>query len=284
MAGTLYVVPTPIGHLGDITDRARAVLAEADFIAAEDTRVTLKLLNSLALKKPLVSYYEHNRRESGARIAARIAAGETAALVTDAGTPAISDPGEDLVALCAEQGLPVVALPGPCALVTALSVSGLPSGRFCFEGFLAMNKKSRRAHLAALRAETRTMIFYEAPHKLPHTLTDLLETLGDRRAAVCRELTKRHEEVWRTTLGAAAAHYAEHAPRGEFVLVVEGAPETPPPPPSLADAVARAQEDIAGGISLRDAARRAAERTGLPRSAVYAALVSTLSPRSGNKK
>ncbi|MDR1158478.1 MAG: 16S rRNA (cytidine(1402)-2'-O)-methyltransferase [Oscillospiraceae bacterium] len=272
MAGTLYVVPTPIGHLGDLTERARTVLGEADFIAAEDTRVTLKLLNHLGLKKPLVSYYEHNRRESGARIAARIAAGETAALVTDAGTPAISDPGEDLVALCAGQGIPVVALPGPCALVTALSVSGLPSGRFCFEGFLAMNKKSRRAHLAALRTETRTMIFYEAPHKLPHTLTDLLETLGDRRTAVCRELTKRHEEVWRTTLGAAAAHYAEHAPRGEFALVVEGTPEAPPPP-SLADAVARAKEDLAGGSSLRDAARRAAGRTGLPRSAVYAALV-----------
>ncbi|MDR0380736.1 MAG: 16S rRNA (cytidine(1402)-2'-O)-methyltransferase [Oscillospiraceae bacterium] len=273
MAGTLYVVPTPIGHLGDMTERARAVLAQVDFIAAEDTRVTLKLLNHMGVKKPLVSYYEHNRRESGARIAARVAAGETAALVTDAGTPAISDPGEDLVALCAGQGIAVVALPGPCALVTALAVSGLPAGRFCFEGFLAMNKKSRRAHLAALRAETRTMIFYEAPHKLPHTLADLLEALGDRRAAVCRELTKRHEEVWRTTLHEAAAHYAEHAPRGEFVLVVEGRPDTPPPSPSLASAVEQAKEELSGGVSLRDAARRAAERTGLSRSAVYAALV-----------
>jgi 16S rRNA (cytidine1402-2'-O)-methyltransferase len=273
MAGILYVVPTPIGHLGDLTDRARAVLAGVDFIAAEDTRVTLRLLSHLGLKKTLVSYYEHNRRGSGARIAARVAAGETAALVTDAGTPAISDPGEDLVALCAGQGTPVVALPGPCALITALSVSGLPSGRFCFEGFLSMNKKSRRAHLTALRAETRTMLFYEAPHKLPHTLTDLLETLGDRRVAVCRELTKRYEEVWRTTLSEAAARYAEHAPRGEFVLVVEGAPETPPAPPSLADAVAQAKEDMTDGASLRDAARRAAGRAGLPRSAVYGALI-----------
>lgn len=273
MPGTLYVVPTPIGHLGDLTERARATLAAVDFIAAEDTRVTLKLLNHCGLKKPLVSYYEHNRRESGDRIADRVAAGEDCALVTDAGTPAISDPGEDLVALCAERGLPVVALPGPCALVTALSVSGLPSGRFCFEGFLAMGKKSRRAHLAALRNETRTLVFYEAPHKLSATLADLLAALGNRRVAVCRELTKRHEEVRRTTLAEALDHYAVHPPRGEFVLVVEGAPEPDEAAGTLDDALALARRRLDGGESRRDAVRRAASATGQPRNAIYAALV-----------
>ena len=221
---TLCLVPTPIGNLSDISPRARQALADADFIAAEDTRVALRLLNHLELKKPLVSYYEHNKEGSGPKIVARILTGQRCALVSDAGSPAISDPGEDLVRLCAEAGIPVTAIPGPCAAITALSISGLPTGRFCFEGFLSTNKKSRQAHLDGLRSETRTMIFYEAPHKLTATLADLSAVFGaERRISLCRELTKLHEEVLRTTLGEAAAYYAEHAPRGEFVLIVEGA-------------------------------------------------------------
>ena len=225
MAGTLYLVPTPIGNLGDISPRCAETLAQADFIAAEDTRVSRKLLNHLGLKKPMVSYYRHNTQAGGQAVLERLLAGESCALVTDAGTPAVSDPGEELVALCAQAGVEVVALPGPCALITALAVSGLPTGRFTFEGFLAMNKKNRRAHLAALRDEERTMIFYEAPHKLRATLADLLEQFGpERRLTLCRELTKLHEEVRRTTLGVAAEFYETNPPRGEFVLVLEGAP------------------------------------------------------------
>ena len=226
MAGTLYLVPTPIGNLGDISPRAKKTLAEVDFIAAEDTRVTLKLLNHLEIKKPLVSYYEHNKAESGPRIVERLLAGECCALVTDAGSPAISDPGEDLVALCAKADICVCAIPGPCAVVTALSVSGLPTGRFCFEGFLSTNKKSRREHLDSLKGEMRTMIFYEAPHKLQNTLKDLCAAFGtERRISLCRELTKLHEQILRMTLGEALAYYTENDPRGEYVLVLEGAPE-----------------------------------------------------------
>ena len=224
MAGMLYLVPTPIGNLGDISLRCRETLEQADFIAAEDTRVSLKLLNHLQIKKPLVSYYEHNREASGQKILERILAGETCALVSDAGSPAISDPGEDLVALCAANGITVSAIPGPCAVITALSISGLPTGRFTFEGFLSTNKKSRQEHLDALAGEQRTMIFYEAPHKLTHTIADLIAAFGpDRRISLCRELTKLHEEVIRTTLQGAARLYAEQAPRGEYVLVLEGA-------------------------------------------------------------
>ncbi len=273
---TLYVVPTPIGNLGDMTERARQVLGAVGFIAAEDTRVAVKLLNHLGLKKPLVSYYEHNRAESGDRIADRIAAGEDCALVTDAGTPAISDPGEDLVALCAGRGLPVVALPGACAAVTALSVSGLPSGRWCFEGFLSMNKKGRKEHLASLATETRTMIFYEAPHKLQATLADLFQAFGPRRVAVCRELTKLHEEVLRTTLPQAVDHFAVTPPRGEFVLVLEGAAVVREDPVSLEEAVAQAMSLIGRGESPRDAVRRAASRTGVSRKEIYAAVVRQL--------
>ena len=202
MAGMLYLVPTPIGNLSDISVRCRKTLEQADFIAAEDTRVTLKLLNYLEIKKPLVSYYEHNKLESGPKIVRRILDGETCVLVSDAGSPAISDPGEDLVRLCAEADIPVCAIPGPCAVITALSISGLPTGRFCFEGFLSINKKSRQEHLAGLQQERRTMIFYEAPHKLLATLKDLANAFGaDRRVSLCRELTKLHEEVVRTTLG-----------------------------------------------------------------------------------
>ena len=228
MAGILYLVPTPIGNLNDISPRCAQTLAEADFIAAEDTRVSLKLLNHLEIKKSLVSYHEHNKAESGSKILVRLLAGETCALVTDAGSPAISDPGEDLVRLCAENGVTVCAIPGPCALVTALSISGLPTGRFTFEGFLSVNKKSRQEHLTGLKDETRTMIFYEAPHKLLATLRDLTAAFGeDRRISLCRELTKLHEEVRRMTLGEASAYYEENPPRGEFVLVVAGAEEKP---------------------------------------------------------
>ena len=247
MAGMLYLVPTPIGNLGDVSERARETLENADFIAAEDTRVTLKLLNHLGIKKSLVSYYEHNKAFKGDKIVDRILAGETCAQVSDAGSPAISDPGEDLVKQCVAAGIRVCAIPGPCAAITALSISGQSTGRFCFEGFLSTAKKSRREHLDSLKKEHRTMIFYEAPHKLAATLQDLLETFGpDREISLCRELTKLHEEVIRTNLKGAVEYYEETAPKGEFVLIVAGAPEETQqtasprgrcPPGSPADAV-----------------------------------------------
>ena len=271
---TLCLVPTPIGNLSDISPRARQALADADFIAAEDTRVALRLLNHLELKKPLVSYYEHNKEGSGPKIVARILTGQRCALVSDAGSPAISDPGEDLVRLCAEAGIPVTAIPGPCAAITALSISGLPTGRFCFEGFLSTNKKSRQAHLDGLRSETRTMIFYEAPHKLTATLADLSAVFGaERRISLCRELTKLHEEVLRTTLGEAAAYYAEHAPRGEFVLIVEGAAPLTPEAVSEADALEAVRALIGQGLSRKDAVRRVSEQTGIPKNELYNAAV-----------
>ena len=270
MAGILYLVPTPIGNLGDISARMADTLAEVDFIAAEDTRVTLKLLNHLGLKKPLISYYRHNTEAGGQAVLDRLLAGESCALVTDAGTPAISDPGEDLVALCAQNGVDVVSIPGPCALVTALAASGLPTGRFTFEGFLAMNKKNRRAHLEELVGERRTMIFYEAPHKLTATLDDLTAAFGpDRRISLCRELTKLHEEVRRTTLGEAVRWYAENPPRGEFVLVVEGAPESVEEAITLEDGLALVDRLRAEGRSLRDAVKLAAKETGLPKNQLY---------------
>lgn len=271
MAGILYLVPTPIGNLGDISQRMADTLAEVDFIAAEDTRVSLKLLNHLGLKKPLISYYRHNTEAGGQAVLSRLLAGESCALVTDAGTPAISDPGEDLVALCAQNGVEVVAIPGPCALVTALAASGLPTGRFTFEGFLAMNKKNRRAHLEELAGERRTMIFYEAPHKLTATLDDLAAAFGpDRRISLCRELTKLHEEVRRTTLGEAVTWYAENPPRGEFVLVVEGAPETAAEELTMEDGLARVAALRSAGSSLRDAVKQTAKETGLPKNELYA--------------
>lgn len=268
MSGMLYLVGTPIGNLGDFSPRAAEVLAAVDFIAAEDTRVSLKLLSHLGIKKPLVSYYEHNRRRSGPEIVARLLGGESCALVTDAGMPAISDPGEELVRLCAESGVTVVAVPGPSAVVTALALSGLPTGRFCFEGFLSTAKKSRREHLEAVRGETRTMVFYEAPHKLRDTLADMLAAWGDREIALCRELTKLHEEVIRTTLSQAAAYYAETAPRGEFVLVIRGAAPAARSV-SLEEALEQVAELQAGGMSRKDAARQVAEATGLSRKAIY---------------
>ncbi|WP_297232529.1 16S rRNA (cytidine(1402)-2'-O)-methyltransferase [uncultured Flavonifractor sp.] len=270
MAGILYLVPTPIGNLGDISQRMADTLAAVGFIAAEDTRVSLKLLNHLGLKKPMISYYRHNTEAGGQAVLGRLLAGESCALVTDAGTPAVSDPGEDLVRLCAQNGVEVVAIPGPCALVTALSVSGLPTGRFTFEGFLAMNKKNRRAHLEELRQERRTMIFYEAPHKLTATLADLAELFGtDRRISLCRELTKLHEEVRRTTLGEAVTWYEANPPRGEFVLVVEGASEDARETPTLEQGLERVAQLREQGMSLKDAARQAAKETGLPKNELY---------------
>ncbi|MCD8334520.1 MAG: 16S rRNA (cytidine(1402)-2'-O)-methyltransferase [Clostridiales bacterium] len=272
MAGTLYLVPTPIGNLGDLSPRAAETLAAVDFIAAEDTRVSVKILNHLGLKKPMVSYYRHNTETSGPQILRRLLEGENCALVTDAGTPAISDPGEELVALCVEAGVTVVPLPGPCALVTALAASGLPTGRFTFEGFLAMNKKNRRDHLDSLRGETRTMVFYEAPHKLVATLADLAAVFGpERRVALCRELTKLHEEVVRTTLGQAVERYREQPPRGEFVLVVEGAaPAEEGPVLTLEQAVERVcalyREEQ---LPMKEAARQVAAETGFQKKELY---------------
>ena len=272
MAGILYLVPTPIGNLGDISLRAKQTLENADFIAAEDTRVTLKLLNHLEIKKSLVSYYEHNKTFKGSQIVERILAGETCALVSDAGSPAISDPGEDLVKQCAEAGITVCAIPGPCAAITALSISGQSTGRFCFEGFLSMSKKSRREHLDSLRTEKRTMIFYEAPHKLMNTLEDMAQVFGeDRPISFCRELTKLHEQVLRTTLGEAIPYYTENPPKGEFVLVVAGAPEEEKAAPSPTDAAARVQELMEQGLSRKDAIKQTAQELNLPKNTVYAA-------------
>ena len=270
LAGTLYLVPTPIGNLGDISRRMAETVAQADFIAAEDTRVTVKLLNHLGLKKPMLTYHRHNTDSGGQAVIDRLLAGESCALVTDAGTPAISDPGEELVARCAALDIPVCAIPGPCALVTALAVSGQPTGRFTFEGFLAMNKKNRRAHLDALRGEERTMIFYEAPHKLPATLADLSEAFGpDRPLTLCRELTKLHEEVRRTTLGEAAAFYGENEPKGEFVLVVRGAEPVQEGEASLEDGLVLVDKLRGEGLSLRDAVKRTAKELGLSRNQLY---------------
>ena len=274
MAGTLYLVPTPIGNLGDISQRMAQTLEQADFIAAEDTRVSIKLLNHLGLKKPMVTYHRHNTETGGQAVIDRLLAGENCALVTDAGMPAISDPGEELVARCAQQSIPVVTIPGPCALVTALAASGQPTGRFTFEGFLAMNKKNRRAHLDALREEERTMIFYEAPHKLQATLKDLCQTFGaDRPVSLCRELTKLHEEIRRTTLGQAEEYYRENPPKGEFVLVVRVAPPKREEEATLEDGQALVEELMAQGTSQRDAVKQAAKTLGLSRNQLYDAVV-----------
>ena len=269
MPGKLCLVGTPIGNLGDMSPRALRALEEADFIAAEDTRVTLKLLNHFNIKKPLVSYYEHNARSAGERILERILAGENCALVTDAGMPSVSDPGEDLAARCAGAGVELTAVPGPCAAVTALALSALPAGRFCFEGFLSTSGRSRREHLESLKGERRTMIFYEAPHKLVKTLEDLRAAFGPgRRIALCREMTKLHEEVVRSTLGEAAALYAETPPRGEFVLVVEGTAEAKTEF-GREEALALVERRRAEGMSLKEACRLTAEETGIKKNELY---------------
>jgi len=274
----LYVIGTPIGNLGDFSPRGLQSLRDCDFIAAEDTRVTAKLLHHFGISKPMVSYHEHNRRACGQKIAARLLAGETCALVTDAGMPAISDPGEDLVALCHDSGIPVEAVPGPTAFATALAISGFPSGRFTFEGFLSVNKRGRAEHLNALASETRTMIFYEAPHKLPHTLCDFALRFGERSLAIVRELTKIHEQVIRTTCCEANERYGKDNPdaiqlKGEIVLILAGAPVADIQETPLEDAIALAQEYIGQGMSQGESAKRAAKETGRRRNEIYAKLV-----------
>ncbi|MCD8254560.1 MAG: 16S rRNA (cytidine(1402)-2'-O)-methyltransferase [Oscillospiraceae bacterium] len=277
MAGTLYLVGTPIGNLGDISPRALEILSTVDFIAAEDTRVTLKILNHFAIKKPLICYFEHNRAEMGEKLLSRLLGGESCALVTDAGMPAISDPGEDIVRRCAEEGVAVCAVPGPCAAVTALAVSGLPTQRFTFEGFISVNGKSRREHLESLKGEKRTMIIYEAPHKLLRTLSDLLDALGDRPVAVCRELTKLHEEILRTTLSGALAHFVETPPRGEFVLIVGGKPEQTQPSVSAENALEAVEALRAEGLGLKAACKAAAQTTGFSSNGLYSMYINARS-------
>ena len=275
MPGKLYVVGTPIGNLSDFSPRAIETLEKVDFIAAEDTRVTVKLLNHFEINKPMLAYYEHNKMQRGGDIIARLLSGEDCALVSDAGMPAISDPGEDLVRMCHENGIPVESVPGPSALITALAISGMKSGRFCFEGFLSVNKPSRRAHLAEVKKETRTMIFYEAPHKLPATLCDMLEVFGDRKIALVRELTKLHEEVIRTTLSEAAEMYGEeNKPRGEYVLIVEGFdPDTESSAYTLEDAVEMAKNYMKEGSPASLAAKTAAVDTGFKKGDIYKLLI-----------
>lgn len=273
MSGKLYVVGTPIGNLSDFSPRAVETLASVDFIAAEDTRVTLKLLNHFEIKKPMVSYFEHNRRERGEIILERIKSGENCAIVTDAGMPAISDPGEDLVNLCLSNGIPVESVPGPTAFATAMAMSGLPSGRFTFEGFLSVNKPSRREHLEEIVSERRTMVFYEAPHKLTATLKDLYKYLGDRRIALIKELTKIHETVERTTLSQACEKYSTQTPKGEFVIVIEGSTESKQKEVSLDEAVALAKGLVENGMAINDAAKEIAKETKLKKGDIYKALL-----------
>lgn len=274
MAGILYVVGTPIGNLGDISPRALSTLEEVDFIAAEDTRVTLKLLNHFEIKKPMVSYFEHNKHERGEIICQRILNGESCAIVTDAGMPCISDPGEMLIKQCIEYGIKTQVVPGPSAVISALAISGLPTGRFIFEGFLSVNKKSRREHLNEVKNEKRTMIFYEAPHKLNATLKDMLESFGDRKISIVRELTKIHEEVINTTLEKAVEAYKDAPLKGEIVLIIEGATiEEATEEYTLDDAVRMAQamaEDE--DISISEATKRTAKLTGIKKGVIYKAI------------
>lgn len=272
MAGILYVVGTPIGNLGDFSPRAVEVLSSVDFIAAEDTRVTIKLLNHFGIKKPMVSYYEHNRTERGAVLIERMLNGENCALVSDAGMPIISDPGEDLTLRCHENGIQVCAVPGPSAFVTALAISGMPSGRFTFEGFLSVSKPSRKRHLEELVNEKRTMIFYEAPHKLLSTLEDMYSYFGNRSIALVKELTKIHENVERTTLLDASVKYKEIAPKGEFVLIVEGKPEEEETVITLETATEMALKLVEEGYSKNEAAKEVAKKTGLKKSDIYKTL------------
>ena len=273
MSGKLYVVGTPIGNLEDMSPRAVRILSEADFIAAEDTRVTVKLLNHFDIKKEMLSYYEHNKNTKGNLIIERILKGESCALVSDAGMPAISDPGEDLVRQAHIAGITVESVPGPSALVTALAISGMASGRFCFEGFLSVNKISRKSHLDELKNEKRTMIFYEAPHKLNATLKDMLKVFGDRKIALVRELTKIHETVFNTTLSGACDFYAVNQPKGEFVLIIEGKKEEETELYTFEDAVKLAKRLTDEGKSTSSAAKEAAEISGIKKGDIYKALI-----------
>ena len=277
MNGKLYIVGTPIGNLGDMTFRAVEVLQAVDFIAAEDTRVTRKLLSHYEISKPLVSYYEHNRKESGEKIVARIASGESCALVTDAGMPAISDPGSELVMWCAEEGIEVVVIPGASAVVSAVAISGMESTRFCFEGFLSTSKKSRREHLNEIRDEKRAMVFYEAPHKLKRTLSDLVKTLGGKRKiAICREMTKLYEECIRTTLAEAEQYYEANNPKGEFVLVIEGAAQQQTQPDER-EAIERALSLVESGLGASEAAKQVAMEYGVSKNMLYREILASQS-------
>lgn len=269
--GILYVVGTPIGNLGDMTYRAVETLKGVDFICAEDTRVSAKLLNYFEIKKPLVSYHEHNAAEVGERIVARLIAGESAAIVTDAGMPCISDPGELLVKQCAESGVQVTVVPGATAAMSAIAVSGLSTKCCSFRGFLSVNKKQRLSHLAAVKDCADTLIFYEAPHKLINTLSDLLAVLGDRRIALCRELTKLHEEVRRCTLSQALAYYNDNKPKGEFVLVIEGASESDAAADTIEQAIAQVERLTESGMRPADACREIAKVTAFSKSELYSA-------------
>ena len=274
VGGTLYLVATPIGNLADLSPRALKVLSEVDFVAAEDTRNSGLLLAHFGISKPMISYFEHNKRERGEKIVERLLDGESCALVTDAGTPAISDPGADLVALCAEKNIPVTSIPGACAAITALTLSALPTGRFVFEGFLSTDKSERRARLTELSGETRTMILYEAPHKLRATLADLCRFWGEERpVTLCREITKLNEEVLRTTLGGAAAHFEEVEPRGEFVLIVAGAPQKALADTYPSDPAAHVAALTEGGMARMDAIKAAARARGVSKSALYRQLL-----------
>lgn len=274
--GKLYLVATPIGNLADLSERAIKVLSEVDFIAAEDTRNSMRLLSHLEIHKPMVSYFEHNKRERGEQILARLQNGESCALITDAGTPAISDPGEDLVALCAEHGVPVTSVPGAVASITALTISGLPTGRFCFEGFLSTNKAERRERLEELKTEKRTMMFHEAPHKLKNTLEDFRRTFGDeRRIAICRELTKLNEEVLRLTLSEAVEYYNSVEPRGEYVLVIDGVSQNAASAAFWADMdiPTHVSHYVSLGMSKMDAIKQAAKDRGVAKNEVYKAVL-----------
>lgn len=274
MSGVLYVVGTPIGNLGDFSPRAIEVLESVDFIAAEDTRVTLKLLNRFEIKKPMISYFEHNKRERGDIICARIESGENCAIVTDAGMPCISDPGEELIKQCAERGIKTVVVPGPSAVISALAVSGLATGRFTFEGFLSTSKKSRMEHLEQLKNEKRTMIFYEAPHKLSATLSDLYKAFGDRKISIVREITKIHEEVIRTTLEKAVENYGDGSLKGEIVLVLEGATEdTDEEELTLEQAVKLAKKLLEEGNSVSESAKQVAKISGFKKNEIYKLLM-----------
>lgn len=269
----LYVVGTPIGNMGDLSPRAVETLEAVDFIAAEDTRVTVKLLNHFGIKKPMVSYFEHNKHDKGERIIDRILAGESCAIVTDAGMPCISDPGEDLIKQCEQAGISTVVVPGPSAVISALAVSGLETGRFTFEGFLSVNKKSRAEHLESLLSERRTMIFYEAPHKLANTLADFYSTFGNRKLTIARELTKVHEEIIRTTTKKAAEQYADGSLKGEIVLVLEGKKDEERNEITLEEAVAYAEKLIDSGMRPTDAAKEAATMAGLKKNDIYKQLI-----------
>ncbi len=273
MSGKLYVVGTPIGNLGDFSPRAVETLGKVDFIAAEDTRVTVKLLNHFDIKKEMVSYFEHNKRERGELICSRILNGETCAIVTDAGMPAISDPGEDLVKLCHRYGIEVESVPGPTAFAAALAVSGMESGRFTFEGFLSVNKKSRREHLEDIKDEKRTIIFYEAPHKLANTLADLYKVLGDRKISIVREITKIHEQVINTTLSQAAETYADGGLKGEIVLIIQGKKNGTPAELTFDDALSLARTFMEKGMSVNNAAREAAAQSPFRKGEIYKALL-----------